>query len=76
VKLVAIELGDEFNTPTFNGDFILPGSGRVLGISDLEGRLAAAFYYAWSGLPKDTENQWAVLRCGAVTDAIGPLTTH
>jgi hypothetical protein len=34
-----------------------------------EGRLAAAFYYAWSGLPKDTENEWAVVRCGALTDA-------
>jgi hypothetical protein len=45
-----------------------------------EARLAAAFYYAWSGLPKDTENEWAVFRCGGLTDAgklaIGPLTTH
>jgi hypothetical protein len=38
VRLVAIEVGNEFNTSAFNGDFKLPGEGRVLGISNLNNR--------------------------------------
>jgi hypothetical protein len=34
-----------------------------------QGRLAAIMYYSWTGLPKDQENQWAVYRCGALTQA-------
>ena len=40
-------------------------------------RLAAILYYSWTGLPNDTENKWAVYRCGALTQAgrwaIGPM---
>lgn len=35
VRLVGIEVGNEFNTSAYNGDFKLPGTGRVLGLSDL-----------------------------------------
>jgi hypothetical protein len=35
VRLSAIELGNEINTARFNGDIPIPGSGRVLGLSDL-----------------------------------------
>lgn len=35
VRLTAVELGNEINTSRFNGDIPAPGSGRVLGISDL-----------------------------------------
>jgi hypothetical protein len=38
VRLVAIEVGNEFNTSAYNGDFKLPGQGRVLGIADLDNR--------------------------------------
>jgi hypothetical protein len=38
VRLAGIEVGNEFNTSAFNGDFKLPGEGRVLGISDLNNR--------------------------------------
>jgi hypothetical protein len=34
-----------------------------------EGRLAASFYYSWSGLPWEKENQGAIFRCGGLTDA-------
>ena len=50
VKLRAIELGNEINTSGFNGDIPTPGTGRVLGISDLnnpndpEGPTIAAGY--------------------------------
>jgi hypothetical protein len=35
VRVAAFELGNEFNTTGYNGDFPAPGSGRVLGLSDL-----------------------------------------
>jgi hypothetical protein len=35
VRLTAIELGNEINTSGYNGDIASPGSGRVLGIRDL-----------------------------------------
>jgi hypothetical protein len=35
VRLAAIELGNEINTSGYNGDIASPGSGRVLGIRDL-----------------------------------------
>jgi hypothetical protein len=35
VRLAAFELGNEFNTPGFNGDFPTPGSGRILSVGDL-----------------------------------------
>jgi hypothetical protein len=42
-----------------------------------QGRLAAILYYSWTGMPNDSENQWAVYRCGALTQAgrwaLGPL---
>ena len=38
VRLEGIEVGNEFNTSAYNGDFKLPGEGRVLGISDLNNR--------------------------------------
>ena len=50
VQLRAIELGNEINTSGFNGDIPTPGTGRVLGISDLnnpndpEGPTIAAGY--------------------------------
>ena len=50
VRLTAIELGNEINTSGFNGDIPKPGTGRVLGISDLnnpkdpEGPAIAAGY--------------------------------
>jgi len=50
VRLVGIEVGNEFNTSAYNGDFKLPGTGRVLGLSDLnnlhdpEGAAIAAGY--------------------------------
>lgn len=36
VKLTAIEIGNELNSPAYNGDFNEPGNGRVLGFDDLE----------------------------------------
>jgi hypothetical protein len=35
VRLTGIELGNEPNNPRFNGDLPNPGSGRVLGLADL-----------------------------------------
>ena len=35
VRVTAFELGNEFNTTGYNADFPAPGSGRVLGLSDL-----------------------------------------
>ena len=35
VRLTAIELGNEINTAGYNGDIAAPGSGRTLGLSDL-----------------------------------------
>jgi len=35
VVLAGLELGNEINTPSYNGDFALPGEGKVLGIDDL-----------------------------------------
>ena len=42
VRLTAFELGNEINTYGYNGDIPSPGSGRVLGLADLNN-------------PKDTE---------------------
>jgi hypothetical protein len=36
VRLSAIELGNEINTSGYNGDVATPGSGRVLGLRDLD----------------------------------------
>jgi hypothetical protein len=36
VKLTAFELGNEINTSGYNGDIASPGSGRVLGLADLD----------------------------------------
>jgi hypothetical protein len=36
VKLTALEIGNELNSPGYNGDFNVPGDGRVLGFDDLE----------------------------------------
>jgi hypothetical protein len=42
-----------------------------------QGRLGAILYYSWTGMPGDTENQWAVYRCGTLTQAgrwaLGPM---
>jgi hypothetical protein len=35
VRLTALELGNEINTSGYNGDIPVPGTGRVLGLSDL-----------------------------------------
>ncbi len=35
VRLTAMELGNEINTSGYNGDIPVPGTGRVLGLSDL-----------------------------------------
>ena len=34
-----------------------------------QGRLAATIYFSWSGSPGDKENQGAIFRCNALTDA-------
>jgi hypothetical protein len=53
VRLSAIELGNEINTSCCNGDLPDPGSGRELGLSDLnnpndsEGRAVATGYRAY-----------------------------
>lgn len=53
VRLTAIELGNEINTSTFNGDLPNPGSGRELRLSDLnnphdpEGPAVARGYRAY-----------------------------
>lgn len=53
VRCVAFELENEINTPRFNGDFPAHGTGRVLGIGDLENtndteaRTIAAGYRAY-----------------------------
>jgi hypothetical protein len=44
VKLTAMEIGNEINSPAYNGDFSVPGDGRVLGVNDLQ-----AGWKAWSG---------------------------
>jgi hypothetical protein len=35
IKLAALELGNEINSPGFNGDFPIPGEGKVFGLKDL-----------------------------------------
>jgi hypothetical protein len=53
VRITAFELGNELNTPRFNGDFPVPGTKRVLRQSDLnnpndsEGRALATGYRAY-----------------------------
>lgn len=53
VRLTAIEVGNEINTASFNGDLNDPGSGRELGLSDLnnpkdpEGRAVASGYLSY-----------------------------
>jgi hypothetical protein len=53
VHLTALELGNEINTPNYNGDFPLEGTRRILGLSDLnnpndsEGRAIAGSYRAY-----------------------------
>jgi hypothetical protein len=48
VKIAAFEFGNEINWTPFNGDFPLPGAGRILSLADLhsgaEGRAIAAGY--------------------------------
>ena len=36
IRVAAFELGNEFNTTGYNADLAAPGSGRVLGLSDLD----------------------------------------
>jgi hypothetical protein len=48
VKIAAFELGNEINWTPFNGDFPLPGAGRMLSLADLQSeaegrRIAAGF---------------------------------
>lgn len=56
VRVTAFELGNELNTPRFNGDFPVPGTGRVLGLSELKnpddmvGRRIATGYLAYLGI--------------------------
>src|SRR5216684_8732016 len=53
VRLAAFELGNEINTPNYNGDFPAQATGRILGLSDLnnsndpEARAIAAGYRAY-----------------------------
>jgi hypothetical protein len=53
VRVVAFEAGNEINSSPFNADFAVPGTGRVLGLADLEnandpeGRTVAASYRAY-----------------------------
>jgi Glycosyl hydrolase catalytic core len=53
VRLRAFELGNELNTGGYNGDLAEPGSGRILGMADLnnpndpEGRAVAAGYLTY-----------------------------
>ena len=51
IRLTAIELGNEINWTAFNGEFPIPGQGRVLGLADLTGdplgRKIAAGYRAY-----------------------------
>jgi hypothetical protein len=44
VKLTALEIGNELNSPSYNGDFDVPGNGRVLGFDDLENGWKAWYY--------------------------------
>jgi hypothetical protein len=44
VKLTALEIGNELNSPGYNGDFLVPGDGRILGFNDLENGWKAWFY--------------------------------
>ena len=51
IRFVALELGNEINWTAFNGDFPIPGEGRVFGLEDLtrdpEARKIAAGYRAY-----------------------------
>jgi hypothetical protein len=51
IKFAALELGNEINWTAFNGDFPIPGEGRVFGLEDLtldpEARKIAAGYRAY-----------------------------
>jgi hypothetical protein len=51
VAFAALELGNEINWTAFNGDFPIPGEGRVFGLEDLtrdpEARKIAAGYSAY-----------------------------
>ena len=35
IIFTALELGNEINSPSFNGEFPIPGEGRVFGLGDL-----------------------------------------
>lgn len=62
VRIAAFELGNEFNTTGYNADLPAPGSGRVLGLSDLdnpndpEARNVANGYRAHSLMPPSLPN--------------------
>jgi hypothetical protein len=51
IIFTALELGNEINSPSFNGEFPIPGEGRVFGLGDLtsdpEGRQIAAGFRAY-----------------------------
>jgi hypothetical protein len=51
IRFAAFELGNEINWTAFNGDFPIPGEGRVFGLEDLTGdpeaRKIAAGYRAY-----------------------------
>jgi hypothetical protein len=51
IRFAAFELGNEINWTAFNGDFPIPGEGRVFGLEDLtrdpEARKIAAGYRAY-----------------------------
>jgi hypothetical protein len=37
IIFVALELGNEINSPAFNGEFTIPSEGRIFGLADLMG---------------------------------------
>jgi hypothetical protein len=51
ITFAALELGNEINWAAFNGDFPIPGTGKVFGVADLasdpEARRVAAGYRAY-----------------------------
>lgn len=64
IVLAGFELGNEINTPSYNGDFALPGEGKVLGLNDLyydpEGQRIARGYLQYLkvlGVLKDVRDR-------------------
>jgi hypothetical protein len=75
VRLSALELGNEINASPYNGDIPIPGSGRVLGISDLNNPKDAEGSEIAAGIRKYIQVMEALkdVRDGSAVNATTPI---